>query len=98
MEEFAEELQSWLERPRLEPLKDGLRTVVAGPPNAGKSSLINAIAWRGEGHRQRQAGTTRDYIEVPMALGGMPFVLTDTAGLREADDAVEAIGVERAER
>ena len=85
-------------RPRIEPLKDGVRVVVAGPPNAGKSSLINAIAGRGAGDRTDIPGTTRDHIEVPMALGGIPIVLTDTAGLREAEEQVEAIGVERALR
>lgn len=98
VEEFAGELQSWLERPRLEPLKDGLRTVVAGPPNAGKSSLINALLGEDRAIVTATPGTTRDYIDVPMALGGIPIVLTDTAGLRDASDAVEAIGVERAER
>jgi tRNA modification GTPase len=93
---LAAELQEWLERPRIERLKDGVRVVVAGPPNAGKSSLINAIAGEERAIVTDVPGTTRDYIEVPLSLGGLPIVLTDTAGLRETSDPVEAIGVARA--
>jgi tRNA modification GTPase len=92
---LAAELDEWLSRPRIEPLKDGVRVVVAGPPNAGKSSLVNAIAGQERAIVTAVPGTTRDHIEVPLALGGMPILLTDTAGLRETDDEVEAIGVAR---
>jgi tRNA modification GTPase len=95
---LAEELHSWLERPRVEPLKDGVLVVVAGPPNAGKSSLINAIAGEERTIVTDVPGTTRDHIEIPLALGGVPIRLTDTAGLRATGDRVEAIGVERAGR
>jgi tRNA modification GTPase len=95
---FAAELQRWLDRPRAERLKDGVLVVVAGPPNAGKSSLINAIVGEDRIIVSDVPGTTRDHIEVPLALGGVPLRLTDTAGLRSTDDRVEAIGVDRAGR
>ena len=91
--QLASELQSWLDQPRVERLKDGVRVVIAGPPNSGKSSLINAITGEERAIVADVAGTTRDYIEVPMALGGVPILLTDTAGLRELADEVEAIGI-----
>lgn len=95
---LAAELGRWLGRPRVEPLKDGVRVVVAGPPNAGKSSLINMIAGEERAIVTDVPGTTRDHIEIPLSLGGVPIQLTDTAGLRETDDKVEALGVERAAR
>jgi tRNA modification GTPase len=95
---LADELHQWLERPRVEPLKDGVQVVVAGPPNAGKSSLINAIVGEERVIVTDVPGTTRDHIDVPLSLGGVPLRLTDTAGLRETDDRVEALGVERAGR
>ena len=94
--DLASELKAWLERPRIEPLKDGVRVVVAGPPNIGKSSLINAIVGEERAIVTDIPGTTRDHIEVPLALDGMPILLTDTAGLREADEVVERIGIDRA--
>ena len=93
--ELAGELEQWLARPRMERLKDGVRIVVAGPPNSGKSSLINAIAGEDRAIVTAVPGTTRDYIEVPLALDGIPVLLTDTAGLRASGDVVEALGVER---
>jgi tRNA modification GTPase len=94
--DLADELQHWLDCPRVETLKNGVRVVVAGPPNAGKSSLINAIAGVERAIVADAPGTTRDYIEVPLSISGLPVLLTDTAGMREAQDSVEAIGVARA--
>lgn len=94
---LAAELGEWLARPRAEPLKEGVRVVVAGPPNAGKSSLVNALAESDKAIVTDTPGTTRDAIEVPLSLDGTPILLVDTAGLRDSDDVVEAIGVQRAE-
>ena len=96
IERLAGELHAWLERPRIEPLRDGVRVVVAGPPNAGKSSLINAVSGQERAIVTDIPGTTRDHIDVHLAIGGAPIVLTDTAGLRETADEIEAIGVARA--
>jgi tRNA modification GTPase len=95
---LASEFQLWLQRPRSEPLKEGVRVVIAGPPNAGKSSLLNAIVGHDRAIVTDIPGTTRDHIDVPLALDGVPLRLTDTAGLRDSDEAVERIGVERAQR
>nr|MDP8994312.1 tRNA uridine-5-carboxymethylaminomethyl(34) synthesis GTPase MnmE [Pseudomonadota bacterium] len=93
---FAAELEQWLARPPAERLKDGVRIAIAGPPNAGKSSLLNILAGREAAITAEVAGTTRDLIEAPTAIGGAPFLLIDTAGLRDSGDPVEAIGVARA--
>lgn len=82
---------------RGERLRDGAEIVVLGPPNAGKSSLINAIAQRDVAIVTPEPGTTRDLIEVRLDLGGYPVTLVDTAGLREADGVVEREGIRRAE-
>ena len=79
-----------------ERVRDGVQVVIAGPPNAGKSSLLNALVRREAAIVSALAGTTRDPIEVHLDLGGCPVTLVDTAGLREAADAVEQVGILRA--
>ncbi len=81
---------------RGEMLREGLRLAIIGPPNAGKSSLINALARRDIAIVADTPGTTRDVIELRLDLGGYPVHVADTAGLRETLDAVEAEGVRRA--
>ncbi|PSJ42240.1 tRNA uridine-5-carboxymethylaminomethyl(34) synthesis GTPase MnmE [Allosphingosinicella deserti] len=93
---FAAELDAYLARPSVERLRDGVRVVIAGPPNAGKSSLLNWLVGRQAAIVAAIAGTTRDLVEAPTSIAGTPFLLVDTAGLRESDDEVEAIGVGRA--
>ena len=77
-------------------LREGLLLAIIGPPNVGKSSLLNAIAGREAAIVSSIPGTTRDVVEVSLDLGGFPVTLADTAGLREAADAIEAEGVRRA--
>jgi tRNA modification GTPase len=79
-----------------ERLREGLRVAIAGPPNAGKSTLLNRLAQREVAIVSPHAGTTRDVIEVHLNLGGFPATLLDTAGLREVKDPVEQEGVRRA--
>lgn len=79
-----------------ERVREGFVVVLAGPPNAGKSSLLNALARREVAIVSAVAGTTRDAIEVRLDLAGLPVILIDTAGLRESSDPVEAEGVRRA--
>jgi len=81
-----------------ERLRDGLSVVIAGAPNAGKSSLINALAGRDVAIVTEHAGTTRDLIEVHLDLSGLPVTLVDTAGLRAGAAGVEIEGIRRAER
>ncbi len=75
--------------------REGVRAVIAGKPNAGKSSLMNAILGEGRVIVTDVPGTTRDTVEESASLGGVPIVLVDTAGLRDSDDKVEKIGIER---
>ncbi|ARN81322.1 tRNA uridine-5-carboxymethylaminomethyl(34) synthesis GTPase MnmE [Methylocystis bryophila] len=82
--------------PASERLREGFLVVLLGPPNAGKSTLLNALARREAAIVSEEPGTTRDLIEVELDLGGLPITLVDTAGLRESESAVERIGVARA--
>ena len=77
-------------------LREGLAVAIAGPPNAGKSTLLNALAGREVAIVSEEAGTTRDVLTVDLELGGYPVQLIDTAGLREAESAVEREGIARA--
>ncbi len=85
-----------LSAPAAEKLRDGLRVVLGGPPNSGKSTLLNALVAREAAIVSDIAGTTRDAIEVPVAVDGIPLLFIDTAGLRdETQDVIEAIGIGR---
>lgn len=76
-------------------IRDGFQVVIIGAPNAGKSTLLNALARREVAIVTDEPGTTRDVLEVALDIGGMKVVLADTAGIREAEGRVEAIGIER---
>lgn len=79
-----------------ERIREGFEVAIVGPPNAGKSTLLNTLAGREAAITSEIAGTTRDVIEVRMDLAGLPVTFLDTAGLREAQDDIENIGIERA--
>ncbi|UWR33597.1 tRNA uridine-5-carboxymethylaminomethyl(34) synthesis GTPase MnmE [Sulfitobacter sp. W027] len=79
-----------------ERVRSGFEVAIIGAPNAGKSTLLNALAGRDAAITSEFAGTTRDVIEVRMDLGGIPVTLLDTAGLRDSGDQIETIGIERA--
>lgn len=80
---------------RGEIVRDGFRVVIVGPPNAGKSRLLNALAKRDVAIVSDEAGTTRDVIEVRMDIAGLPVIVTDTAGIRETKSKVELEGIRR---
>jgi tRNA modification GTPase len=97
IEALAADLESALgDAGRLRSVREGFRIAILGPPNAGKSSLMNRLARREAAIVSPVAGTTRDVVEVRLNLAGYPVWVADTAGLREASDAVEAEGVRRA--
>jgi tRNA modification GTPase len=97
VDDLRQDLDAALARPRAERLRDGVRVAIAGPPNAGKSSLLNALVGRDAAITSAIPGTTRDLVEAPTAIGGVPFLLIDSAGLRESGDPVESIGIARAQ-
>ncbi|ATY33117.1 tRNA uridine-5-carboxymethylaminomethyl(34) synthesis GTPase MnmE [Sphingomonas psychrotolerans] len=95
--ELARDIGYVTARPPVERLRDGLRVVLAGPPNAGKSTLLNAMVGREAAIVSAIAGTTRDRIEAPVVREGVAWLLIDTAGLAEQTaDPIEAIGIDRA--
>lgn len=94
---LAAEIERVAGGPTTERVRDGVRVVLAGPPNSGKSTLFNALVEREAAIVSPIAGTTRDRIEAPVSRGGVAYVLTDTAGMTEVTaDPIEAIGVTRA--
>lgn len=94
--DIADEMRALLAAPRTDRLRDGVRVAFLGPPNAGKSSLVNYLSGRSAAIVTDIPGTTRDIIEVPMTIDGLPFLLLDMAGDRETADPIEAEGVRRA--
>ena len=94
---LGEEIGTRLAAPRAELLREGLRVVLAGPPNAGKSTLFNALVEAEAAITSPVAGTTRDVIARPVAIEGIPLLFIDTAGLRtDGSDEIERVGIERA--
>ena len=92
------EIKQALAEPPVERLRDGIRVVIGGPPNSGKSTLLNLLAAREAAIVSPHSGTTRDRVEAPVSRAGVAWLLTDTAGLVDAADPVERIGVARAEQ
>lgn len=96
VEALAEKIGRHLDDGRRgEILRDGFHVVIAGPPNVGKSSFLNAMVQREAAIVSEEAGTTRDVIEVRVDLGGLPVVLSDTAGIRETEGKIEREGIRR---
>ena len=96
---LAKEIKEHLDdKRRGERLRNGVLIAILGAPNAGKSSLLNALARRDAAIVSEEAGTTRDIIEVHLDLGGYPVILADTAGLRAAESKIEAEGIRRAQK
>ena len=94
---LADDLAQALAAPAAEPLREGFRVALAGPPNAGKSTLFNTLLDSDAAITAPIAGTTRDVLVHPVAIGGVPFSLVDMAGLRDdSSDAIEAAGIARA--
>lgn len=94
---ISEEIEKHIQDNKIEErLRDGFKVVIAGPTNAGKSSLINAIVKRNVAIVSDIAGTTRDVIETYVDIQGFPVIFSDTAGLRETSDEIEQIGVKLA--
>ena len=98
-EDLVAEIRRVAGRPEAERLRDGVRVILAGPPNAGKSSLFNALLADDAAIVTPEAGTTRDVLERSVGIAGVPFVLVDTAGMRkEGAGVIEEMGIQRARR
>ena len=98
LQSLGEDLRKALDAPHAETVKDGYRVALAGPPNAGKSTLFNALVENEAAITAELAGTTRDVLVRPVAMAGIPFSFVDMAGLRSStEDQIEAIGIQRAE-
>ncbi len=93
---LCEEMSGFLSDHRGERIRDGIFVAVVGPPNAGKSSLVNALARRDAVIVSEEAGTTRDVVEVRLKMAGLPVTVCDTAGLREGVGGIEQEGIRRA--
>lgn len=95
---LTQDIEGALAAPSAEMLREGFRVALAGPPNAGKSTLFNALVQSDAAIIAPIAGTTRDVLIRPISLGGVPFSFVDMAGLRDSGaDSIEAIGISRAE-
>lgn len=97
MVDLRREMEDATSAPPIERVRDGVRVVIGGPPNSGKSTLLNLMTARDAAIVSPISGTTRDRLEVPVRREGVAYLLTDTAGLTKAADPVEQIGVWRAE-
>ena len=95
---LRDDIGAVLVRPAVERLRDGIRVVIGGPPNSGKSTLLNRLCAREAAIVSAQAGTTRDRIDVSVTRDGIAYLLTDTAGLRDAAHEVERLGIKLAEQ
>ena len=96
VQHIVESLNRWIDTADSGKLiRNGFRVAIVGPPNAGKSSLLNALLGEDRSIVTDIPGTTRDYVEEMLEIGGLPVVLIDTAGLRQTNDIVESLGIQR---
>ena len=95
LQNLKDDIETALRRPPTERMRDGIRVVIVGPVNSGKSSLFNALVRAEAAIVTPIEGTTRDLIERPVAIRGIPFVICDTAGTRDTHDQVERLGIQR---
>ncbi|MDD9798041.1 MAG: tRNA uridine-5-carboxymethylaminomethyl(34) synthesis GTPase MnmE [Alphaproteobacteria bacterium] len=98
LRQLADDMAKHLAEPRGQSLRAGIELALIGAPNVGKSSLLNRLAGREAAIVSARAGTTRDIVEIRLALGGVPVTIADTAGIQEAGDDIEREGVRRARK